>query len=200
VVVVRPLLVCAVQPTDELSVAIMQSALRGLQQAGRHVDTIDLYADGFRAAMSHDERVAYETDHPILDPVVEQHARLLAAADALIFLYPSTGLGLPAVMKGWVERVMVPGVAFSIDPDTRRVAAGLGQLRRLVGISTYQAPHWRVALAGDGGRRLITRCLRMMNPRVGRVTRWCGLYGIAASDQARRTAFLGDVERAMERL
>jgi NAD(P)H dehydrogenase (quinone) len=194
------LVVCAVQPNDELSVALLQASLRGLRKPGRHVEVIDLYADGFRAAMSREERVAYETDQPILDPVVDGHARLLAGADALIFLYPSVGLGVPAVMKGWVERVLVPGVAFSIDPDTRRVVGGLGHLRRLVGISTYDAPHWRVALAGDSGRRLITRCLRMMSPRFGRVTGWFGLYGIDGSDPSRRTAFLGEVERAMERL
>ena len=76
---------------------------------------LDLYAVGFAAAMSPEERHAYHGDEPIIDPLVAEHAALVLRADALVFVYPTWWSGLPAILKGWLERVMVPGVGFRFD-------------------------------------------------------------------------------------
>ena len=81
--------------------------------------------------------------------------------DTLIFVYPTWWSGLPAMLKGWLERVMVPGVAFGFDPDSERVTPRLGHVRRIVGISTYGSPRAYVAAVNDNGRRTLTRALRL---------------------------------------
>jgi NAD(P)H dehydrogenase (quinone) len=196
----RPLVVIAAPPGDEYSTALAQAVLRGLSTNGRTVASIDLYTEGFRAAMSREERLAYETTEPILDPVVERYANMLRGADALVFVYPSWGCAQPAILKGWVERVLVPGVGFSIDPTTNRVVGGLGHIKRLVGVTTYPETHAQVLVIGDAGRRLTTRCLRMMSPRIGRSARWFSLYGRGAAEDAAAVAFLGRVEASMRTL
>ena len=65
--------------------------------------------------------------------MVESHARLVKQADALVFVYPTWCWGLPAIMKGWIERVLVTGVAFRLDERSGRIKANLRHVRRIVG-------------------------------------------------------------------
>jgi hypothetical protein len=79
--------------------------------------------------------------------------RSCSARRALVFVYPTWWSGLPAILKGWLERVLVPGVGFVLDERTNKVRPGLGQVRHLVGISTYGSPRSYVrssTTTGDG--------------------------------------------------
>jgi NAD(P)H dehydrogenase (quinone) len=196
----RVLVVHAHPDQESLSGALLQAVKRGLVQANHHIDVIDLYGEGFRAAMSAEERRAYETDTPLTDPQVKRHVDLLLAADAVVFVYPTWNMGLPAIMKGWIERVLLPGVAFALDPKTNRVKGGLGHLRCLVGVSTYGLPRSGVFVTNDGGRRLITRGVRAMCPTLKCRTAWMGLYGLNRADPRAITEFIGRVERKMAEL
>lgn len=178
--------------------ALAEAAAGGLRTAGHHVDVIDLYASGFRAAMSAAERVAYETPDPIVDPQVAEHADLVRQAEILVFVYPTWWSGLPAILKGWLERVMVPGVGFRFDANGK-VRPGLTHVRRIVGVSTYGSPRTYVAAINDNGRRTITRTLRLSCRWRVRTT-WLGLYRMDARTDAERAAFLTRVEQRMARL
>ena len=81
---------------------------------------------GFRTAMSAAERTAYHGDDPILDPLVAHQRTWSAKPEVLVFVYPTWWSGLPAIMKGWLERVMVPGVGFRFNERTGRVEPGSG--------------------------------------------------------------------------
>ncbi len=184
---------------DSFSHAIAERAVSGLEAAGHEVDMIDLYAIGFAAALSLEERLAYESDAPILDPQVAEHAELVKAAQILVFIYPTWWSGLPAMLRGWLERVLVPGVGFTLDATTNKVKPGLTQIRRIVGISTYGSPWLAVKLVNDNGRRVLTRALRMSCGLRARVT-WLGLTGMDRATAADRTAFLARVEQRMAKL
>ena len=191
-------LVVAHPDPESFTHAIAATAIAGLQRAGHEVSVLDLYEEEFRPAMSLDERLAYHGDRPILDPMVERHARIVQDADALVFVYPTWWSTMPAILKGWLERVMVPGVGFVFD-DKQRVRPGLTNVRRLVGISTYGAPRWYVAAMHDNGRRTLMRALRLNTSRLTRRT-WLGLYDIDNSTTAARTEFLTKVEARMRSL
>lgn len=162
------------------------------------MDTLDLYAVGFRAAMSAAERAAYHGDRPVLDPQVADGIERLRAAQVLVFVYPTWWSGLPAILKGWLERTMVPGVGFVFN-ERHQVRPGLTHVRRIVGISTYGSPRAYVAAINDNGRRTICRALRM-STGIGARTTWLGLYALdKRSDQDRR-AFLRRIDERMARL
>ena len=165
---------------------------------GRHdLDAFDLYADGYQPAMTAEERRAYHGDAPILDPLVERYAAAVNRADALVFVYPTWWSGVPAIMKGWLEKVMVPGVAFGFDA-TGRVEPRLQHVRRIAGVTTYGSAHWRVSLGADGGRRTLLRALRVSTGWRTRTT-WLGLYGMDTATAGERQEFLGRVEREFSR-
>jgi NAD(P)H dehydrogenase (quinone) len=184
---------------DSYAHALAQRAINGLQIAGHRVDVIDLYAEGFRAAMSEAEWKAYPGDKPILDPLVQTSADLVRNVDALIFIYPTWWSGLPAILKGWMERVMVPGVGFTFDARTGKIRPGLTNVRHLVGISTYGSPKSIVRVVNDNGRRTIMRALRL-SCGFGVRKRWHGLYAIDTSTVEQRADFAARVERSMTEL
>jgi putative NADPH-quinone reductase len=183
---------------DSFTHATTRAAVAGLERAGHRVEVADLYQQGFRVAMTREEREAYHGDRPVLDPLVAEHARLVQWAEVLVFVYPTWWSGLPAILKGWLERVLVPGVAFAFD-DTGRIRRGMRHVRRIVGISTYGSPRTYVAAINDNGRRTLTRALRLCCSVRTRTT-WLGLYGIDGATDDERRAFLERVEHRMARL
>jgi NAD(P)H dehydrogenase (quinone) len=195
-VTVLALVVVAHPSTDSYCRALAARAETGLLAAGHEVVVLDLYALGVRAAMTTEEREAYHGASPIRDPLIADHAALVQRAEALVFVYPTWWSGLPAILKGWLERVMVPGVGFVLDERTNKVRPGLRQMRHLVGISTYGSPRGYVRLVNDNGRRVVTRALRMSCGFRARTT-WLGLYAIDTSTPAQRQAFLAHVEQKM---
>jgi NAD(P)H dehydrogenase (quinone) len=183
-----------------LCATLAHAAVRGLERGGAQVVLVDLYADGFVPAMSAAERRVYESDQPILDPLVRRYADLVKWCDTLVVVYPTWNMGMPAILKGWFERVFVAGVAFALPTPGSTILGGLNHITRFVGVSTYGAPRVVVRLTTDHGRRLLTRCVRLMSTRPGRRTRWLGLYGLNTPTPPRITGFIGRVERGMERL
>lgn len=189
----RAVLIVAHPDPDSYTHAISQRVAAGLTAAGHHVIVHDLYAEGFAAAMSADERHAYHTDQPVLDPLVAQHIADITAAHTLIYVYPTWWSGLPAILKGWFERVMVPGVGFVFDAKGK-VRPGLTNVRRLVGVSTYGSRWAYVKAINDNGRRTILRAMRL-STGVRTRSRWLALYGIDQAGGADRDRFLEKCER-----
>ncbi len=118
------LVVVAHPSIDSYCHALAARAETGLLAAGHEVMVLDLYALGFGTAMTPEEREAYHGDSPILDPLVAGHAALVQRTEAIVFVYPTWWGGLPAILKGWLERVMVPGVGFVLDERTARSGQG----------------------------------------------------------------------------
>jgi NAD(P)H dehydrogenase (quinone) len=181
---------------DSFNRLLFDTACAALRRAGHEVTAVDLYGEDFRAEMSAEERAAYHSDRPIRGDDVERHAALVRAADMLVFVYPTWWMGLPAILKGWLDRVLVPGVAFHLDERTNRVRPGLRHVQRIVGITTYGSPRRYVRLMTDGGRRTLLRALRMLAPW-GRRTTWLALYGVDTSTSEQRARFVRRVEERM---
>lgn len=192
------LIVTAHPREDSFNHALTEAAERGFRRAGHDVTTLDLYAIGFTPAMTAAERHAYHGEQPLIDPMAAAHAELVQRAEVLVFVYPTWWSGPPAMLRGWLERVLVPGVAFRFD-ESGKVRPALTNVRRIVGISTYGSPWTYVKVMQDGGRRMLTRALRL-NCGFSTPTTWLGLYSIDTQGDAERRAFLDRVEHSMAHL
>jgi NAD(P)H dehydrogenase (quinone) len=195
----RVLVIHAHPDPESFSHAILAATLDGLTRAGHECTVIDLYGIDYPGGLSRDEWRAYETTNPVIDPIVAEHVELVRRADALVFVYPTWWSSMPAIMKSWLERTMVMGLAFTLDERSRRIRPGLGHLRHLVGISTHGSPRWYVWLINDNGRRTIARTLRLSTGGRARVT-WLTLHELDGRSTERRRMFLDQVRRRMERL
>ncbi len=189
------LVVAAYEPADAVGESLVAAVVTGLGE-GRDVRVLDLPALGFTPRMSAAERRAYHTEEPIVDPMVREHAGLVAAATALVFVYPTRWWQPPAVLKAWLERVLLPGVAFVFDDD-HKVRPNLHRVQAIAGVTTYDMPKREVGRVADGGRRILLRAVRA---NAGRKTKtsWSGLYAGASREQRER--FADEVAARMARL
>lgn len=173
-----------------------KSTTRVLSGNGHLVSVIDL--SGFDAALSTAERRAYMTATPLIAPITESHAELVLSSDGLIVIYASEMSTLPPVLKGWLDRTLVPGVSFALD-DAGHVHRGLTRLDDLVGIAVYDED-WRTTKRHrDAGRRIIMRNVRSCG-RLGLSTSWLPLYQAQSVDVTRRQRFADRIERRMAKL
>lgn len=177
--------------------AVLERALAGLAAGGHTVRVTDLYADGFEPAMSLEERVTH-ADPGVADEL-RRYADDLAWAEALVFVYPTWWGGLPAMLKGWIDRVWVAGVAWELPEGSAVLRPRLRNVRRIVAVVTHGSPKWINAIEGEGGKRTLFRSIRLMcSPRTR--TRWLAMYGVDRADAAARAAFLAKVGRTLARL
>jgi NAD(P)H dehydrogenase (quinone) len=195
----RALVVHAHPDSASFNAVLCHTAVDALQRAGHHVDVIDLYGEQYRAAMTAEERAAYESDSPVSDPMVRRHADLLLAAEILVFVYPTWWWGLPAILKGWLERTLVPGVGWLLN-DKNRVRGGLSRVRKVVGITTYGSRRYEMLAMNDAGRRTLLRCIRMLAPVTRCRSTWLGMYGMDTSSEADRAAFVATVAATVGKL
>jgi putative NADPH-quinone reductase len=193
---VRAVLVHCHPVVDSFSSAVRDAAVRGLRNAGHDLTVFDLAAESFRCAMTRGEWEAYMAGTREIPGDLAHHVDAVREAEMLVFVYPTWWSGLPAQLKGWLERVMLPGVAFNMDND--RIRPALGYIRRIVVISTYGSPWIYVKAVNDNGRRTLTRALRATTGWRARC-RHLGLYSMDTSTDDQRRRFIARVERALAR-
>jgi len=180
---------------DSFTSAARDRALAGLSRAGHEVRVTDLYVEEFRPELSAWERT-HHLDPPETKPEIANYAENLRWCDALVLVYPTWWSGQPAMLKGWIDRVWVAGVAYELPPGGNRIRPLLHNIRRLVVITTHGSSKWVNAAQGEGGKRVVTRSLRLLCNRLAR-TSWIALYSIDRASEHERKRFLDRVERKM---
>ncbi|WP_237213848.1 NAD(P)H-dependent oxidoreductase [Falsiroseomonas oryziterrae] len=179
---------------ESFHAAIRDAAREGLRAAGHEVDLCDLYAEGFNPVLSPEERRGYH-EIPGNRAPVEEYVQRLERAEALVLSFPTWCYGLPAILKGWMDRVLLPGVSFRLEDGVAK--PNLLHIRRVAGISTYGRPRWTAALMGDPPRKAVTRYFKVISGGRARVD-YHALYDMNRATEAQRVRFLGKVRRAME--
>jgi len=181
---------------DSYQAALHRTARGALEQAGHAVDDCDLYAEGFCPVLSREERIGYHDLGSNCAPVRGYVDRLLEA-EALVLCFPVWNFGPPALLKGFLDRVFLPGVSFHLDAGGR-VRPGLRHIRKLAAITSYGRRRLDAWLMGDPPRKLVTRMLRFQIRPAARVL-YLAHYHMNVSTAATRARFLAKVERAMAR-
>ena len=172
--------------------------LEALQERGATVRVRDLYGDGFQPVMDRAERAGYHTPVDNERPVAGELADL-RWCDTLIFVYPTWWFGLPAMLKGWLDRVLVPHATFSMPTETSPVRGQLDNITTLVTITTCGARWFQSKIIGEPGRRTILRGMRFICHRRCR-TRYAALYRIDTSTNENRVSFAAHVRRLVAKL
>lgn len=143
---------------DDPDRAVVAAAVGALSDRGHEVDRLDLWGtDQFMSAAEH---AAYHSEEPIISDDVRDSVDRLREAGGLLFCYPTMAFTVPARLKGWLERTMVPGVGFVFDRNNR-IRRAMTNIRRVGSVTT--SPHGRMARmrARDGGRRTTVRTMRL---------------------------------------
>ena len=131
----RVLVVHAHPVASSYNAALHERAVAALGRAGHDVDDLDLHGEAFPPVMTAEERLAYH-DPAVNASAVAHYVARLRRAEALVWIFPVWTFGVPAIMKGFLDRVFLPGVAFHLRDDGR-VVPGLDNVRKLAVVTTY---------------------------------------------------------------
>ena len=120
--------------------AILQSVVRGLHQAGHDTDVLHLDNEGFNPVMTAHDLQAFTLGAPV-DPQVISYRQRLATADHLVFIFPIWWELMPAMTKGFIDKVIFPGVAYDYHRSGRfpRMVKKFHQLKGITLITTMNS-------------------------------------------------------------
>ncbi len=179
--------------------AVRDLVLEKLTAAGAEIRLTDLYRRGFDPRLTQPELDSYEDTTCNRDPV-RTDCEDLSWCDTLIFVYPTWWYGLPAMLKGWLDRVMVPGVAFLMPASTgETIRPGLSHITRLGVFTTCGASWWLTQFVGAPGKRTLLRGVGVLCAK-GKRTAFAAHYLMDSSTPESRAAHLTRVARQMDRL
>lgn len=195
----RALVVYCHPRDNSFSAAVRDTVLARLRAAGAEIRLHDLYAQGFDPVLSSDEHECYERA-PENRSRVESECEDLLWADALFFVYPTWWYGLPAMLKGWLDRAMVPEVAFLMPKgDNDTIRPGLTHITKLGVFTTCGASRFLTFVVGAPGKRTLMRGLGfLLAPRARKA--FGAHYLMDSSTDVSRKAHLARVAAKVDRL
>jgi NAD(P)H dehydrogenase (quinone) len=181
--------------------AMAARATASLEHRGVTCEVHDLYAEGFQAVAPPDEAFTLGRDVEAAiaasgDPVVRTHRRALSQAEHLVVAHPNWWGKPPAIMAGWLDRVLVPGVAYRLATREGEPVSLL-RLRTLLVLNTGDTPPEREATQfGDPLDDMWRRCVGAYLG--GATIRRVVASPVGGSTQAQRQSWLGAVELAAD--
>jgi putative NADPH-quinone reductase len=169
------------------------------ERRGHAVKVADLYAIDFDPRLKKEEIRCYFTPLP---PDDERRAFVedLKWCDALTLVYPTWWYGMPAIMKGYIDRVFLPNSVLALKEDGFGITGLLQNIKAFAVVTTHGSPWWWIKLRmRDPGRHSVMRAIPpLLNPAVK--SRWLTLYNLDRTTLSARTEFGIRMERSLERL
>lgn len=115
--------------------AILETVQAELKNAGREVSLRDLYAQNFNPVLSVNDLAGMMQRQ--LQPEVKAEQEFVGSADVIVVIYPLWWAGMPAILKGYIDRVFTEGFAYRIaGPDLEGLLKG----KKVLLITTTGAP------------------------------------------------------------
>jgi NAD(P)H dehydrogenase (quinone) len=173
--------------TDSYNHALFRIIVDQLQDRHQVIAT-DLYRERFSPVMTEAERRSYYQPSYAGDEVALL-VRQLRQADGIIFCFPHWWFSMPAMLKGYFDRVWAPGTAFKHDLNGGRIEPLLTNIKLFGVVTTYGSPWWLTRIVmQDPGRKVLFRALKpMCGPGVRSF--YLAHYDMDRSTPASRQAF-----------
>ena len=143
---------------DSLNHAIASAVCDSLRENGHRVLFHDLCAENFDPLLSKEEI----PDSGFVPDVIRNHCKELQTADGIVIIHPNWWGQPPAILKGWIDRVFRPGIAYRFDEGDRGEGIPVGLLKATAAlvINTSNTPDERERSAfGDPLEALWKRCI-----------------------------------------
>ena len=185
---------------DSYNRALFNAVVETLTQKGHEVDPLNLYDEAFRAVMSREERLNYHDVPGNLTELTKPYVDRIMTTEAMVFVHPVWNYGYPAILKGYFDRIFLPGVAFILEggegSDKGTLKPNLKHIKKVAFVTTYGGDRFRTMLMGDPPRRLARRWAwvtfgTLMPPK------YLALYDMNNQTEAGLKGFIEKVKREM---
>ncbi|MFB6500215.1 NAD(P)H-dependent oxidoreductase [Bacillus haynesii] len=171
--------------------AILHQVIRALEDGKHSYDVIDLYKDRFDPVLLFDEKK--RRSDMKRDPETAEYRRIVKNADHLIFIYPLWWGGMPAIMKGFIDRVFAAGEAYTYQG---KLPKGLLKARTATVYYTADAPSWYLRFWRRDADWVTVKDVMLKFCGIRRVRRLL-FAGVKDSTEEKRTQWLDRVYRSI---
>ena len=176
--------------------AIADTAASKLHENGHEVTYHDLYAERFDPLLFGEE-IPKDSE---IDPLIEKHCKEIRDADGIIIVHPNWWGQPPAILKGYIDRVIRAGVAYEFleDDNGEGVPNGLLKAETAIVFNTSNTPKEReLEVFGDPLEAIWKNCIFDL----------CGVENfyrkmyrvIVTSSHEERQQWLEDVEKTVDK-
>ena len=175
------------------SAALLKTVKDSLIKNGHQVKIIDLYKENFDPVLNIGEWNSYleNTEKNIVN--LKEYIDLLRWAEGLIFIFPTWMYGPPAILKGWLERVWLPKVAFEISSGKQNIPMGkLKNISRLCVVTTSGSPRWWLWFIGNPGKSMLFKGYKILFNKYCKY-KWLQLHDMNHTNSSDRERFLKKV-------
>ena len=178
--------------------AILNAVTKGLKDANHEVDLMHLDNDGFNPVMSKADLKAF-VEHKPVDPQVIDYNERLEKADHLILIFPIWWDLMPAMTKGFVDRVLTPGVVYDHHPRGFGLVPLLKNLKGVTIITTMNKP--RIMYSLLIGNLIKKAMLRSVFKTMGyKNLKWISYNMVKSVSQEKRVKWLTNIENKFTKL
>ncbi len=146
--------------TGSYNHAILEAVESGFKKSGTSYEVIDLNAEGFNPVMTGPELAVYNKGMS-KDPKIAEYQKKFEAATSLVVIHPTWWCGIPAILKGFFDKILLKGWAY--DPGPMGTLKGrLGYIKNAVVITTMNAPGWyyRFFMGNVVRHELVNGCIK----------------------------------------
>ncbi|OJW36854.1 MAG: NADPH:quinone reductase [Sphingobacteriales bacterium 46-32] len=173
--------------------AILNAVTKGLKDANHEIDLMHLDNDEFNPVMSKADLKAF-VDHKPVDPQVIDYNERLEKADHLIFIFPIWWDLMPAMTKGFVDRVLTPGVVYDHHPRGFGLVPLLKNLKGVTVITTMNKPKimYSLLIGNLIKRAMIKSVFKTMGYKN---LKWISYNMVKSVSQEKRVKWLTDIEK-----
>jgi NAD(P)H dehydrogenase (quinone) len=182
--------------------SLFNAVCETLRAKGDEVDALNLYDEDFRAVMTRQERLEYHDVPGNLTPEIKPYVDRLRACEKIVFVHPVWNYGYPAILKGYFDRIFLPGVSFVMEggdtPDKGKLVPGMKNIKKVAFVTSYGGDRFRTWVMGDPPRRLAMRWAwatfgTLMPPK------YLALYDMNGQTPEKLKAFIEKVKREMQK-
>lgn len=173
--------------------AILNAVIKGLTIAQHEVDLIHLDNDGFNPVMTAADLKAFKDRKPI-DPKVIEYKQRLDNADHLVFIFPIWWELMPALTKGFIDKVIFPGVAYDYTPSGYGMTPLFKNLKSITVITTMNTPGilYRLVFGNAIRKAIITGTFWKMKYKN---RKWINISMVKSMSDKKRKGWLAKLEK-----
>jgi NAD(P)H dehydrogenase (quinone) len=141
--------------------SLCNTVVETLKSKGHEVDLVDLYAENFDPVLSREGRLGYHDIPNNITPELKPYVDRLMAAEGVVIVHPVWNYGFPAILKGYFDKVFMPGVSFVLvggnGTDKGKLVPNLKHIKKVAFVTSYGGDRWRTFVMGDPPRRMARR-------------------------------------------
>jgi len=178
--------------------AILNSVQEGLNRANHNVDLIHLDEDGFNPVMKQEDLLAFR-NRKVTDPQSIAYINRLEKADCVVFIFPIWWELMPALMKGFIDKVIFPGSFYNYTDSGNFMSPLMKNIKHITVITTMNTPRplYKLIYGNAIKKAFIRGTLRKTGYKN---ISWINLSMVKSVSRERRGKWLANIENRFAKL